>query len=513
MALALVAFVIAFVWKVKEPAASADQQPLTAAEDSATTEAPFPAPSQAGNAEIALPQLPTPPPGALKHSAVLYFEPGELDAAAEALEALGIRIVGRIDALGALRIRYDAHARQRLAVEYGPDLPLGFDYAMRVPHTEPTPADAFVALPGTAFGSTYLEAIGAAGLSAHAGQGVTVAIIDTGLGGQSSLGHLDTTAYGPEARSDHGTLVTRLAGELAPGARYLSYNVFGEAETTDSFKVAEAMIAATEAGAEIINLSLGSYGDSATLAAAAAYAHEQGVSLVAATGNDGTNTPQYPAAYPGVIAIGAIDAHEDRSGISNFGEWVDLTAPGVGLLSTDDNGRSTLSTGTSLAAPLVAGAIASVQSAYDISSQEATTILLATANDSGRPGPDDELGLGVPDLSRALNYTQPGIYDAAIADHHLADPTQPGAVLITVQNRGTEPLADLYVRWATGDMAHAQQVFLGSLGVGQSTSLRVNLPASHLDETFLGCRVFLSNPQADAKPDNDLRVTSFRSPE
>jgi hypothetical protein len=85
------------------------------------------------------------------------------------------------------------------------------------------------------------------------------------------------------------------------------------------------------------------------------FAHSQGVICVAAAGNDNNNIPQYPANYNHVVAVAATDEQDHKADFSNYGSWVDLCAPGVGILSTTVGGGYGNQGGTSMSTPIVAG--------------------------------------------------------------------------------------------------------------------------------------------------------------
>ena len=148
-------------------------------------------------------------------------------------------------------------------------------------------------------------------------------------------------------------------------------------------------------GADVISGSWGGQEDSRTLREAIAYAHEQGVIVVAAAGNENSDVPYYPAAYPEVLSVAATDAGDRRYYLSNYGDWVDLAAPGRDIVSLrppgllwsarhdDFTGRMS---GTSMAAPHASGACALLLSANPLlTGEEVERILLATADPTG-PG-------------------------------------------------------------------------------------------------------------------------------
>ena len=160
---------------------------------------------------------------------------------------------------------------------------------------------------------------------------------------------------------------------------------------------------AADHGADVINLSLGGPGASGVYAEAVADARSKGVTVVAAAGNDASSEPFWPAAEAGVIAVSAVDENREQAWFSNFGSYVDLAAPGVGIVSTDRAGGTSTKNGTSMAAPHVAGVAALVTAtAPGLTPDQVETALTAGATDLGAPGRDDVFGRGLVDALRAV---------------------------------------------------------------------------------------------------------------
>ena len=167
-------------------------------------------------------------------------------------------------------------------------------------------------------------------------------------------------------------------------------------------------------GADVINLSLGGADRSSAEAAAIAAAQQAGVVVVAAAGNEADTIRSYPAAYPGVIAVGATDsAHHARADFSNHGSWVTVAAPGVNIFSsvpTDSQmwgrqpGRYTHGDGTSFSTPLVAGEAALLRAQNpDASVAQIRHAIVASARGYRHLG----LGAGQVDFASALRHVPP----------------------------------------------------------------------------------------------------------
>lgn len=130
--------------------------------------------------------------------------------------------------------------------------------------------------------------------------------------------------------------------------------------------VAAGIVWATDHGAKVINMSLGGSQPSSDLEAAVNYAWNHGVVVIAAAGNNGIDSPFYPAYYTNVIAAAATDQNDALASFSQYGSWVDVAAPGVNIATTmpSSNGFYGYGSGTSFSAPFVSGEAALIWSKY-----------------------------------------------------------------------------------------------------------------------------------------------------
>jgi subtilisin family serine protease len=182
------------------------------------------------------------------------------------------------------------------------------------------------------------------------------------------LGTTDRTATG------HGTRVAGIiaaagdgrgvAGVAWGGVRVRSYTALGPDLRGTTAAVAAAIHCAVDDGVDIVNLSL-TAGDTTAMRNALDRAAAAGVLVVAAAGNggNGQHPGPYPAAHPSVVAVTAVvrgTGDERRAAFANGGPWVDVAAPGTGIMSTTPGGRWSIADGTSYAVPFVSGAAALV---------------------------------------------------------------------------------------------------------------------------------------------------------
>lgn len=201
---------------------------------------------------------------------------------------------------------------------------------------------------------------------------VTVAVVDTGVQADHPalrgrvLPGVDLSGANATGSDDegHGTAVAGIITSNCPVCRILPVKVLDAHGVTESWAtVASGITWATDHGAQVIDLSIGAPRALDVLAAAVAYAVAKNVIVVAAAGNDGSNETFYPADYPGVVSVAAIDENGSRYPWSNYGPWVTTAAPGCATTTWLGSGYTPDFCGTSTAAPYVA-AIAGLARSY-----------------------------------------------------------------------------------------------------------------------------------------------------
>jgi len=248
------------------------------------------------------------------------------------------------------------------------------------------------------------------------GAGLVVAVLDTGVDASHPdlagrvLPGWDSMNPDGDGRVDpngHGTHVAGILGAtsgngegvsgVAPEVQILPVRVLDKTGNGDDDELALGIIWAVDNGADILNLSIGGAIPSTLLEGAIDHALANGVLVVVAAGNDGAtgNVPSYPAAYRQVLAVGSTDSSDRRSIFSNTGEYLDIAAPGSWIVSTWPGGRYQTSSGTSMAAPFVAGAAALLQARTGLQGRDLADRLVADAIDLGSNGADAEFGAGL----------------------------------------------------------------------------------------------------------------------
>lgn len=299
--------------------------------------------------------------------------------------------------------------------------PLGYVYASAIP-TDPSYPQQW-GLPAIGAPAAWDRTWGSAG--------VVVAVIDSGIdlshpdlvgrivaGGwdyvdddavpQDGLGHGTHVAGIVAATANNGVL----GSGTAPGCGILPLRVLSSSGSGNTFDLGEAIYDATDAGVDVINMSLGSPEYDQYLSDAVAYAVAHDVVVVAAAGNcvpTRLSNVEYPAREPGVIAVGAIQNTTPYTiaSFSQDGSGLDVVAPGVNIYSTYLNGTGAYMSGTSMATPFVSGVAALMRTVEPAATYtQVTTALAATATDLGAAGRDNTFGYGLVQADDAIDYIE-----------------------------------------------------------------------------------------------------------
>jgi len=250
---------------------------------------------------------------------------------------------------------------------------------------------------------------------------IKIAVVDTGvdldhpdLKGRLQKGYnIVANNDNPDDDNGHGTHVAGIIASDTNNKKGVAgitwYNPIIPVKVMDSkgqggsFNIAKGVRWAADHGADVINLSLGNYQSCEVMNDAVEYALKKNVVVVASAGNDNTNQPTYPAAIPGVISVAAVDWDGKRADFSNYGDYIDVAAPGVEIPSTYFKSQYASLSGTSMAAPHVsalAGLIRSVNP--KLKNTEVADIINQTTQKNGNSGPDPYYGNGIIDNVAAL---------------------------------------------------------------------------------------------------------------
>ena len=411
-------------------------------------------------------------------------------------------LLGRIDGLLALRVQDGKWLKTIPTTEFGS---MGSNYYVEAPKV---PLEVLTA--GNAqyrgVGTKAVEMMGAGAVTPDWGKGVKVALLDTAIQNTEQL-------QGMEA--GHGTamlsLITGSSGLVqgaGPGATVLNFPVLGGDGVGNSFTLAEAILKAVDQGARVINMSLGSDGDSSVVRDAVAYALSKNVALVAAAGNEAVNRVSYPAAYDGVVSVGSVDADRQHLYFSNRGPSVSVVAPGYSVVADWPGGKTVEVSGTSASTALVSGVLAALISKEPgMTGTRAVELIRQYADDTGAVGKDEETGYGVVDLQRVLERNQRGIIDLAVAGVKL-DPA--GKLTVAVQNRGTETVNSPVLEIGVG--GSSRKFYLGSLAPGQSVAESVQFDGvrARQDGGIAGSASIQAPRGSDQRPGNDLWSGYFK---
>jgi hypothetical protein len=319
----------------------------------------------------------------------------------------------------------------------------------------------------------------------------TIAVIDSGIdpfhpdlaanlvpGYNFVAGNTDTRdVYG------HGTAVAGAAGAIgnsgigvagvAWSSSIMPLVVLDSSGYGTVANVASAITYASDHGAKVINISLAFNGSTSTLENAVNYAWSKGLVIVAAAANASTNTPYYPAALDRVVAVSATDQNDNLASFSNYGDWIEVAAPGVSVYTTANGGGYLYGSGTSLSSPIVAGLASLVFSLNPgLTNAQVVNLITSKADDLGTTGFDANFGWGRINVQRTLQAA----YSAPVMSVAITTPsngsTVSGTVNVSVSATSTIAInrVELYVDSVLSGTAYSAPYSFGWNTTGLSGS-------------------------------------------
>ena len=326
------------------------------------------------------------------------------------------------------------------------------DYVMHTTATAVTPTDPY-------FPSQWhlpaIQAPAAWGITTGTSS-VNIAVIDSGadwthpdlapnlVTGWNFLTGTTTT----QDNAGHGTAVSGTAAAASnngAGVSGVSWNnkimplqVLNATTAASYSTLASAITYAADHGARIISISLCGSTPSSVLTSAESYAWNKGSVIFAAAGNASSSSPNYPAADANVVAVSASDVNGTFASFSNYGSWIDLSAPGNNILTTVMGGSYGAWYGTSFSTPIAAAVGALVLSVKPgLSASALVTLLEQNADDLGTPGWDQYFGYGQVNAYKSVMAAGTAVADTTPPSVSINSPASGATVAGTIQPQGT----------------------------------------------------------------------------
>ena len=454
---------------------------------------------------------------------VLCLDEASLENLAVSASISGIKLVESLPELGVIRVKIlDTKKALPLLIEYISNNQISPNYTMR----QPLPPRKELVLDEASFSDSYIKWLGGRDDRANLGTGVKVALLDSGVDlshpmlAGASIKQTNLLTNDGVGGVGHGTaLASVMVGTtsgtqgIAPRSEILSYRVIDKTGKADSYTVASGIVKAVQDGARVINLSLGAEYGSDVLKHAVGYARENGVSIVAAVGNDGEGLVNFPAAYDGVIGVSSVGKNGQVSSFSNYGKGVDIAAPGVGVLAAWELQERVSFSGTSVSTAIVSASIAAeLSNDPNLTSHDAEDLLLRHANESGRPGFDLIAGHGILSLGRLENRTNEHYSDPALVGYYFGESgvisgTVPFEVII--QNQGNTLLNNLNLE--VEYLGSVNNFKVNNLAPAEIRSEKLYLQGSDVDGFLqIDSRLIISSGTKDDRPENNFRKSTIR---
>ena len=454
---------------------------------------------------------------------VLSLDKDSLENLRENASISGVKLVESLVELGVVRVKIvNTEKALPLLTEYISNNQLSPNYMMR----RPLPPRKELVLDEGSFSDSYVKWLGGGDDRTNLGAGVKVALLDSGVDishpmlAGVSIKQTNLLKNDGADGQGHGTALTSvMAGTnsgvqgIAPRSEILSYRVIDKTGKTDSYTVASGIVKAVQDGARVINLSLGSEHGSDVLEQAVEYALENGVSIVAAVGNDGEGLVNFPAAYDGVIGVSSVGENGQVSSFSNYGEGVDIAAPGVGILAAWELQEMVSFSGTSVSSAIVSASIAAELSKDStLTSHDAEDLLVRYANESGKPGYDLIAGHGVLSLGRLENKANKNYSDPALVGYYFGESDIASGTVsfeVIIQNQGNTWLDNLSLE--VGYLGTDKKFRINNLAPAEIRTEKLYLQGSDIDGFLhIDSRLIIPSGTIDDMPENNLRKSTIK---
>jgi subtilisin family serine protease len=251
---------------------------------------------------------------------------------------------------------------------------------------------------------------------------------------QDNAGHGTAVSGSAAAASNNGEGVAGVSW----GARIMPLQVLDATTGASYSSVASAITYAADHGARIISISLCGPSSSSALQSAESYAWNKGSVIFAAAGNASSSALTYPAADPNVVSVSASDQNGTFASFSNYGNWIDISAPGNYILTTVLGGSYGSWYGTSFSTPIAAGVGALILSVKPgLSASNLVSLLEQNADDLGTPGWDQYFGYGQVNAYKAVTAAGTAITDTTPPTVSISSPAGGATVSGSISVQGT----------------------------------------------------------------------------
>jgi subtilisin family serine protease len=444
--------------------------------------------------------------------------------------SLGISNVNELPELGMIRFSVSNSVQAfPLLNEYLEGGRLSINYPLHQP-SQPQVGEV---MEGDIFENSFINWMGGSTSRNRFGEGIKVALLDSGVDINHplllgvSIRQKDFLPPLPNSgknnHNSHGTAMASVIAShtdsysgIAPGCEILSYRVIDDTGSTDSYTVASAIISAVKDGADVINLSLGGETGSEVLKQSVSYAKDHGVPVIAAVGNEGVGYVNFPAAYDGVIGVTSVGVNGRVTNFSNFGDGVDLAAPGTGVLTATDSSEVGIFTGTSISTAIVTGAVAmELARRPTMTANEVEQLLKNLSNEAEKPGYDSSTGYGIISLARLENKGNPNYTDPAVVGYYFEylDGVNAGTLPfdVMVENQGNTWLSNLSLHV---NYSGINRVFrIDNLSPGELRVEKLYLQGTEIDNSVkIDAQLHLPVGIQDDRIENNHRMSVIKFP-